>query len=369
MARPVEERVVGVTPRTVMTILGLVIGTAILLWLAWLTRGVLVWLVIALFLAMALNPAVEWFLRLGVPRRGQAVAIVLVLVVAALVLIGLTFVPSLVREVNAFAEAVPGYVRDLTEHRGKLGELEARYHIVERLQDAVASGGVKNLIGFSDKALSIVGNVLHGLVALVSISFLTIFMLLEGPRWVERLYASVPDEHQPRIRRAGHDVYKTVSGYVIGNLAISVIAGGLSATVMLILGVPYALALALIVGILDLVPLAGATLAAIIVSAVAWADEPRNGIIMIVFFVLYQLLENHVIQPLVYRTTVKLSALTILVAVLIGAELGGVVGALFAIPVAGAIDVGLREWLAYRRDRAAGTAPDAAPLPTPEVRP
>jgi predicted PurR-regulated permease PerM len=136
---------------------------------------------------------------------------------------------------------------------------------------------------------------------------------------------------------------------------ISVIAGISSTIVMLALGVPYAVALGLLVGILDLIPLAGATLAAIIVSAVGFIHSIVAGIVLIVFFIVYQQIENHLLQPLVYSRTVRLSPLVILISVLIGAELAGILGALAAIPVAGTIQVLLISWLEHRRSRP-GTA-------------
>ena len=136
-----------------------------------------------------------------------------------------------------------------------------------------------------------------------------------------------------------------------GNLAISLIAGVASTAVLLALGVPFAVALGLLVAILDLIPLAGATIAAIIVSTVAFLDSTASGMIVLVFFVLYQQLENHVLQPIVYGRTVQLSPLAVLIAVLIGAELAGVIGALAAIPVAGTIQVILVDWLQHRRAR------------------
>ena len=151
--------------------------------------------------------------------------------------------------------------------------------------------------------------------------------------------------------------YETIlSG--LGETLISVTAGASTTIVLLILGVPYAVALGLVVAILDLIPLAGATLAAIIVGAVAFIHSIPAGIIVIVFFIVYQQLENHLLQPLVYSRTVQLSPLAILVSVLIGAKVGGVLGALAAIPVAGTIQVLLQAWLAARRkeDRAE-TAP------------
>jgi predicted PurR-regulated permease PerM len=174
-------------------------------------------------------------------------------------------------------------------------------------------------------------------------------MLLEGPGWLDRLYGLLPARDQARWRSVGHDIYRTVGGYVTGNLAISVIAGVSSAIVLFAAGVQYSVALGLLVGILDLIPLAGATVAGVLIGTVAFLHSVTAGIVVVVFFVIYQQVENHLLQPLVYGRTVQLSPLAVLIAVLIGAELAGVLGALAAIPVAGAIQVVLVDWWKHRR--------------------
>ena len=213
------------------------------------------------------------------------------------------------------------------------------------------------LLGFSGTAFAVTKGVVTAVVATLTIAFLTFFMLLEGPRWVERFYALLPEEKQPRWRAVGSQIYRTVGGYVTGNLSISVIAGTASTIALTALGVPYALALGLLVAILDLIPLAGATIAAVAVSTVAFLDSIQSGIIILVFFIVYQQLENHVLQPIVYGDRAALAARGP-DRVLIGAELAGVVGALAAIPVAGTIQVVLVDWLAHRR---AWAAPPGTP--------
>jgi predicted PurR-regulated permease PerM len=178
---------------------------------------------------------------------------------------------------------------------------------------------------------------------------MTFFMLLEGPRWTERFFSLLTPSSRTRWEGVGRDIYRTVGGYVTGNLVISLIAGTLTTVVLLILGVPFAVALGLIVAILDLIPLAGATIAAIIVGTVSFIHSITAGIIVIVFFIVYQQVENHLLQPLVYGRTVQLSPLAVLISVLIGAELAGVLGALAAIPVAGGLQVILLDWLRHRR--------------------
>jgi predicted PurR-regulated permease PerM len=345
-----DERIVWFRPRAILTVIGVILGAAIVLEVLWVTRSVLIWVLIALFLAMALNPAVEFLVNRGL-KRGPAVGIVFVAAILVIVGIAATFVPTLVREVNDFATAVPGYIEDLTKGRGRLGFLERDYQIVEKVREAIEKSGVGGVLGLSNTALSVTKSIVNAVIAVVTIAFLTLFMLLEGPAWVDRIYSLMPEESQPRWRKVGSDIYRTVGGYVSGNLAISLIAGVTSTIMLLVLGVQYAVALGLVVGILDLIPLAGATIAAVIVSAVGFLHSTSAGIILIVFFILYQQLENHVLQPLVYGRTVQLSPLIVLVAVLMGAELAGVIGALGAIPVAGSIQVVLLDWLQHRRRR------------------
>ena len=174
---------------------------------------------------------------------------------------------------NDFVDAVPGYVEDLTAGRGRLGFLEREYHLTERVREALAEGGASKLLGISGTALAVTKGVITAVVATLTIAFLTLFMLLEGPAWVERFYSLLPEDKQPRWRKVGHDIYRTIGGYVTGNLTISLIAGVVSTVVLLGVGVPYAVALGLLVAILDLIPLAGATIAAILVSTVAFLDS------------------------------------------------------------------------------------------------
>lgn len=344
-----EERLVRFRPRAILVVLGIILAGIILIEVVRAAQGILIWIFVAIFLALALNPAVEALQRRGVARRGLAVGIVFISAILIIVAIAATIIPTLVSQVNDFVDAVPGYVEDLTAGRGKLGFLERDYQITERVREALGEGGASKLLGFSGTALAVTKGVVTAVIATVTIAFLTFFMLLEGPAWVERFYSLLPAEQQPRWRKIGADIYRTIGGYVTGNLAISLIAGVVSTAVLLALDVPFAVALGLLVAILDLVPLAGATIAAILVTTVAFLDSTTSGVIVLIFFILYQQLENHVLQPVVYGRTVRLSPLAVLIAVLIGAELAGVVGALAAIPVAGTIQVILVDWLERRR--------------------
>jgi predicted PurR-regulated permease PerM len=347
---PAEERIVRIRPTTVLAVLGLAFGFLLLLYIIWISRQVLTWIIVAIFLTLALNPAVEAFERRGL-RRGFATAVTSLLALGVMVAAGWLFIPTLVDEATGFADELPDYVNDVSEGRGPLGELVERYEIDERVRDAVQGGGASSVLGLSDTALAVTQSVITFIVAVVTIAFMTFFMLMEGPRWMERFYGLLPERSRETWRGIGRDIYRTVGGYVTGNLLISVIAGVSSTIVLLILDVPYAVALGLLVAILDLIPLAGATLAAIILTAVAFLTSIPAGIIVLAFMIVYQQIENHVLQPLVYSRTVQLSPLAILISVLIGAKIAGILGALAAIPVAGTIQVLLLAWLRSRRER------------------
>jgi predicted PurR-regulated permease PerM len=362
-----QERVVRFSVRTVLAVIALVIAAWALLTVVAATRQVITWVLVSLFLAMALNPAVDWFMRHGIKKRGYAAGLTYVLALVAIGAIGYAFIPTLVNQVNEFVQAVPGYVDDLTKGRGRLGFLETKYHIVEKIREQVREGGASRVLGLTGAAISITKSVISLVLATITIAFLTFFMLLEGPMWMDRIFGLVPEHSRPRWRKVGHDVYRTVGGYVTGNLVISLIAGTLTTAVLLAVGVPFAVALGVIVALLDLIPLAGATIAGVIIGTVAFLHSITAGIVVVVFFILYQQIENHFIQPVVYSRTVQLSPLVVLVAVLVGAKLAGILGALGAIPIAGAIQVLLIDWHQHRRARAPTASEAAVPQEPPLI--
>jgi predicted PurR-regulated permease PerM len=360
-----QERVVRFGVRTVLAVIALVITAWALLTVLSATRQVITWFLVSLFLAMALNPAVEWFMRHGVKKRGYAAGLTYLLALVAIGAIGYAFIPTLVAQVNDFVQAVPGYVDDLTKGRGRLGFLETKYHIVEKIREQIDQGGASKVLGLTGAAISITKSVISLVIATITIAFLTFFMLLEGPVWMERIFGLIPERSRPRWRKVGYDIYRTVGGYVTGNLAISLIAGTLTTVVLLSVGVPFAVALGVIVAILDLIPLAGATIAGVVIGTVAFLHSITAGIVVVVFFIVYQQIENHFLQPVIYSRTVQLSPLVVLVAILIGAKLAGILGALGAIPVAGAIQVLLIDWQQHRRARAPTVSDQPVPLDPP----
>jgi predicted PurR-regulated permease PerM len=351
------ERVVSFRPRSIVIVLGITLLVVFLLSFLYLAWHVITWILIALFLALALDPAVAFFERKGI-RRGSAAALVFFLALAAVGILGFLLIPPLVDQIRDFIDAVPDFIDDLTAGRGPLGFLQEDYQIVDRIRSAIEKQGAGGVLGVAAPAKAIAASVVTAVVGVITIAFLTFFMLLEGERAVTRFLALLPESTRPRWERVGRDIYRTVGGYVSGNLFISLIAGAASVVVLLVLGSDYAVALGVVVAVLDLIPLAGATIAAFLVSVVAFIELGWvKGVIVVIFFLVYQQLENHILQPIIYGRTVQLSPLAVLIAVLIGAELAGVLGALAAIPIAGTVQAIMRELLRYRRETAAPEAP------------
>lgn len=345
-----EERLVYFRPRAILVVLGIILSAVAILAFLYLAWRVVTWILIALFLTLALNPAVEFFERKGL-GRGWSSFIVFFLALIGFTALGLLLIPPLVSQITTFVEDVPRLTEDLIAGRGSLGFLQDDYQLVDRVRDAIEEQGAGGVLGLTEVGFALARGIVSFVVGTVAIAFVTFFMLLEGPRLAARFREFLPEHMRPRWERISGDIYRTVGGYVTGNLVISLIAGIVSAVVLFALGSDYAVALAVLVAVLDLVPLAGATLAAVIVSTVAFIDLGWvKGLIVVVFFVLYQQLENHILQPIIYGRTVQLSPLTVLVAVLIGAELVGILGALAAIPVAGIVQAVFREFGVWRRE-------------------
>lgn len=347
-----EVRVVAVRPRTIFLVIGIAVLVGLVLLLGYLAWHVLSWILIAMLLATALNPAVERFEQRGL-SRAWASTVVFLMALLTLGLVGALVLPPLIAQVTDFVNAVPDFVDDLTAGRGPLGWLQDEYQLVDRIREAIEEQGPGGVLGLSEPFLDIVRSVVTAVVGTITIVFLTYFMLLEGPRTIASLLDQLPETVRPRYERVGRDIYRTISGYVTGNLLISVLAGTVATVLLFAVGSEFAIALGLVVAILDLIPLAGATIAAIMVSTVILIETDWiRFLIVVVFFVAYQQFENHVVQPLVYGRTVELSPLAVLCAVLVGAQLAGILGALIAIPVAGSLLAIVREVLQYRRDAA-----------------
>lgn len=363
MAERAPSREIVVRPRTLILALLTVVGVAAVVWVLMEAWQVLSWIVVAAVLAVALTPAVDALVRRGMPV-GLAVTAVALVVLAVLALIAWAVVPALVEQTDALVAAIPGAVDDLTRGRGPLGWLERDYDIVERTREALGQSAGDRVLGITGPALGIVRGVLTVVAATLSIFFLTLFMLLEGRRWVEAGVGMLPERSRPRWERILAGVARTIRGYVMGNLAISLVAGVVAYVTLSLVGVPYAVPLAVVVFVLDLVPLVGATLATVIVSLVALTEGVVPALVVVVVFIVYQQIENHLLQPVVYGRAVQLSPLLVAVAILVATSVAGLIGALLAIPVAGSLQIIATEILG-RGDAAPGLAPGDAPASAP----
>ena len=345
---------VTVAPRTVLLIVAVGLGAVLLLAAVYAARTVLVELIVSIVLALAAEPLVRALERRGL-RRGAAVGISFALLALALVVFAYLLLKPLVDETTRFVHDAPGLLQELSHGKGRLGFLEERFQAVERFQAAVDSGSFTATAG---PALNVLSGTVRTGGALVFVLFLMLFVQLGGRQWYEALVGLAPESARPRIRRTGDGIAAAVGGYVTGNLLISIVAGAVTTIVLVATSVPYPFALGLIVAIFDLIPLVGATIGTVIVCAVALTTEGVvTAAIVVIAMILYQQLENHGLQQLVYHRTVKLSPLAIALSVALGAEVGGVVGALLGIPFAGAVKVVAGELLAWRRG---DTAPGAA---------
>jgi predicted PurR-regulated permease PerM len=361
----------GASPTQVMRTVAIVLlTTAVVLgafFLLWQVRTFVGWFVIALFLAAVLNPAVNWLQRRHrLMKRPLAIGLTYLGVLVALLLVVGIFVPVLVDQINGFIKFVTtaanapqgptNYIEGLAKDNG-LGGLFQRFEDqLDELRKQL--GGVfQNLLSASGQiALSVA----EMIAALATVLTLTFFLLLGSERYVNAGVGLFPERHQSLVRRILGQAGGAISGYITGNLSISVICGITTFVVLLILGMPYAAPLALLVAVLDLIPLVGATLGGALLVVVGLFVEPWKAVVLLVYIVVYQQAEGSLLQPIVYSRAVHLNGLVILIALLVGGQLLGIPGALLAIPVAEIIRIVVTELLAYRRTAQEANEPAVA---------
>jgi predicted PurR-regulated permease PerM len=338
--------------RTILTTIGLLLATALLLYIVLHSLQVITWMIVAAFFAVALYPVVNWVQNhwLGHRRRALATLIVFLVVLLVLAAIGTVFAVPLAREGSQFAGQLPNLIDEARAGRGPVGNLLERTNALQYVQD-----NQDRISSFARGLTSPAAGVLKGLATsvagLATIFVLAYLMVLEGPKVVDGFVGLYNPRTGRRIRAVGGDCAKSVTGYLSGNLLISVICGVLTYIVLKVMGVPFAGLIALFVALADLIPLVGATLGAVVATIAAVVHSVPAAIAVIVFFLIYQQLENHLLQPLIMSRTVKLNPLTVIVAILVAVELAGILGALLAIPVASMIQVIARDVWDHRRGR------------------
>ncbi|MEV7005990.1 AI-2E family transporter [Streptosporangium sp. NPDC051022] len=311
------------------------------------SRSVIVLVVVAMFLAVGLNPAVESLQRRRMPRR-WAISIVFGAVILFFVLFGLAIVPPVSQQAASFVNAVPGYVRELLANPTLRG-LDSEYQILTRIGDYITSGGLAQTVAGGLVGASAV--VFDAFFSGVTLLVLTLYFLGSLPTIKDYLFKLVPHSRRERTRALGDEILDGIGGYVAGNLLISVIAGVVTWLFLAVLNVQYALALALVVAVTDLIPLVGATIGAVLVSLVALLQSGTLGIACAIFFLIYQQIENYLVYPRVMKRSVDVTPAVTVIAALFGGALMGIVGALLAIPVAAAIALIIREVVIPRQSQ------------------
>jgi predicted PurR-regulated permease PerM len=352
-AGPRRTITVSQTARTVLTVAGIV-G---LIYVCWLLRDVLLLAVLAVFLAVALSAPVNFLQgRLRMPRAA-AILVVYAVLAAAMVLVGLLILPPLIQEFTAFLRAVPGYVRQLQDS-GLIERWDEEYGVVAQVESQAKH--LPSLVGGALTELETVTvTAIERIVELIAILAIAFLLLLDAPRLLGFIYREVaPDELA--ARRIARETSSAVGGYVAGVFAVAALAGVVSFVVMTVLGIPYAVPLAVQMAFFAILPLVGSTIGAFFIAIVAAFQGVEIVIVWGVFWVLYQQTETHVLGPLVYRKAVDMSPALVILSVMAGATLLGVLGALLAIPAAATIQILIREWWRSRKpvESAAASAPE-----------
>jgi predicted PurR-regulated permease PerM len=319
-------------------------------------RDVIVWTLAAAFLAIALNPLVER-LEPRIGRRPAATVVFCGFVIGFLAVLA-AFVAPFVTQVDQLSTGLPAAISD-ARHNSTIKRLDDKFHLADHAK--------QHLDALPNIVFGAAGTVLGGAVAVSTVFFLTLFLLYELPALSEVALKQIPPKHRPRVIAAARHMNRNIGGYVAGNLVISLICGAVTTVSLYLLDVPYSLALGVFMAVFDLIPLVGATIGSVVVIAAAFIFvDLQAGIIMFAIVMIYQQVENHILQPLIYGRTVQIPSLTVLIAVLCGGAVLGLIGALLAIPIAGTIQAVASELLEERSQRLNGP-PDEGGVATAEV--
>jgi predicted PurR-regulated permease PerM len=349
----------GVPLRTILTIDAVVILTWVGYRLIGRLRGVILWILIAAFLALVLNPAVGFLQR---HRLRRSLAIGLVFLAAIVIFAGLLglFGYPLVNSLTHFAQQLPTMVKNLQKGHGQLARTLQRLHLLTwvqknapKLQTAAQNLGKPALSVGTNLAKAVFSTIL----ALTTIAFLSLFMLLEAPMLRKAALGALPHRHREVVQEVAHRVSRSVTSYVLGTAALSLLFGLVIFITLAILGVPFSLLIGLWVALVAMIPLVGGLIAGVPSVLIALFHSPTAAVVTLAVFIGFQLIENHFLYPVVMARTVRMNPLWVLLSVLVGANLGGVfgsalgalAGALVAIPVGGAIQVIFQEIWAHTR--------------------
>ncbi len=345
-----------VTPRTVVVVMSTAVAVLGGVYLLWRVREVIAWCAIAVFVAVALDPAVNWLRRARIERITAIFLAYLGLLLGMMGTIAL-LVPLLVTQTKSLASLAVAVSQNPQGWLGHVRDFVSRYNlgwlydaVVGQLRDVPAQLGqwTESFLLSSRGFLANAAEFVTGSLAILVISF---FLLRDGEKFITLAVQLFPEAQRARLHRILKQAAAAVSGYVTGNLLISLICGVALYVVLIVLKMPYAVVLALIVAVLDLIPQIGATMGGALLVLAGLFVAPWKSVVLLAYVIIYQLVENHILTPAVYSQTVKLHPLVIVVAVLMGGLLYGIVGTLLAMPVAEVIRILGVDWLASREHR------------------
>jgi predicted PurR-regulated permease PerM len=319
-----------------------IVAIAALLYVAWLIRDVILLGVLAIFVAAALSAPVGFVQRLARVPRAAAILLVYLMILGLLVLLALVIVPPLVHQVLSFAHHVPAYLRE-AEDNASLQKMDHQYGLLDKLEGQ--AGKLPSLLsGAADELESVTVGVFERLAKLIAILAIAFLLLLDSPRLFQLFYGRLTPERRVVAQRLVDQSTSAIGGYVAGAFAVAGLAGLAAFVAMEILGIPFAIPLAVQMAFFALIPLVGSAIGAVVIALVAIFEGPGTAIAFVAYFVVYQQLETHVLGPFVYRRTVAMRPVLVILSVFAGASLLGILGALLAIPAAATIQIAVQEW-------------------------
>jgi predicted PurR-regulated permease PerM len=331
---------INLTPKTVAKSMLVIVAFIIGLLAIKIARHSLTLVIVSGFLALALNTPVSWLAR-HMPKRSRVLStlVAYIFVLAILTAFAWVTVPPVVKQTQNLAHNLPSYVDNLKDKSHTLSHYINKYHLEDETNKFV-NNFTGHLGDYGNNAFGAVRSVLGGIVSILTIIVLTFLMLIDGPQLLQVFWKTYTDKKKlEHHKELVHKMYRVVTGYVNGQVLITTIDALAALIIMLILRQPYALPLAGVVWLTGLIPLVGATLGAIVVVIVAFFHSPINALILLIYFPIYQNIENHTIQPFVQSRALKMSPLLVFTAVVIGISFGGLLAGFLALPIAGCIQV------------------------------
>lgn len=346
--KELQEVAITVTTETFVRLALLTVATVLLLLAIHKASHALLLIFIAFFLTLALNSPVYWLSK-QIPgkRRGNRMIATTMSFFVVVLLLGAfiaSISPPLIRQTESFANAAPSLVKDFRSQNSQTGRLIRKYHLEKQVNSLSAqlSQRTKNIGG---TAFSTVQRIGTSIFSILTIFVLTFMMLIEGPRWLSFARDVLPDKHHSVADKLARDMYKVVKGFVNGQVTLAALASALILPAVLILHISYPVALLVIIFFCGLIPMVGHTIGAVIVTVVALFHSTSAAIIILAYYILYQQIENYLIQPRIQANSTNMSPLLVFMSVVIGVSFGGLFGGLVAIPVAGCMRIALLEYL------------------------